>query len=173
MPTNKNQVIKKSIAKYYHCFKLSDSSYALFDIKMDMPIIIGSTAVVQATKLPQNSFVFYYEIGSNFFFAKPPKLYLEMNKDASTTHQKPALRYHYIDPAGLQYHLFKMSPVLWSLFDIDFSMPLAYGSFSKIQAVLNNINENAVVFYYHEDIANKNSFKVWYRYADKKIKYVS
>ena len=173
MPTNNNQVIKKPNPRYFHCFKLSESSYALFDIKMDMPLIIGSIAVIQSTKLPLGSLVFYYEINSRLFFEKPPKIYLEMNSDATATHQKPPIRYHYIDENMVQYHLFKMSPVLWSLFDMEFDMPLAYGSFNKVQAVLNNINKASSIYYYHEDITVKNSFKIWYQYKDKKIKYVS
>ena len=37
---------------------------------------------------------------------------------------------------------------------------------------MNHINEDAVIFYYKEDTTIKNSFKVWYIYEDKKIKYV-
>lgn len=172
MPTTNNQVIKKPVPKYYHCFKLSDSSYALFDSKVDMPLIIGSISLIQSTKLPQNSFVFYYEINSQFFFNKPPKNYLDMNTDATNVRQKPALRYHYIDPKGVQYHMFKLNSVLWSLFDIEFDMPLAYGSLSKVQAVINKVNETSVIYYYHEDVSVKNSFKVWYVYKNKKIEYL-
>lgn len=95
-----------------------------------------------------------------------------MNTDATNVRQKPALRYHYIDPKGVQYHMFKLNSVLWSLFDIEFDMPLAYGSLSKVQAVINKVNETSVIYYYHEDVSVKNSFKVWYVYKNKKIEYL-
>ena len=176
MPANKvnnKQVIKKSVSNYYHCFKLSDSSCALFDIKMDMPIIVGSSSIIQSTKLPKNSSVFSYELNSSFFFEKDPNLYLTMNDNAEGNRQKPPLRYHYIDPKNIFYHVFKINTILYSLFDVEFDMPLAYGDSSKIQAVLNNINKEAIIFYYKEDLTVKKAFKVWYVYENKKISYLT
>lgn len=166
---NNNQPIKNT---YYHCFKLSDSSYALFDAKMDMPIVVGSTSIIQSTRLNSNSLVFEYKLNSRSFFEKQAKLYFEMNKSANGYHKKQPLRYHYINPNGLFYHLFKLTNVSWSLFDMEFDMPLAYGGLSKVQAVLNHINENAVVFYYQKDTVVKDALKIWYVYRDKKIKYL-
>src|ERR1035437_541018 len=101
---NNNQPIKNT---YYHCFKLSDSLYALFDVKVDMPIVVGSTSIIQSAKLHPNSLVFNYELNPRSFFEKKTKLYLEMNKNANSRHQKPPLRYHYIDSNNIFYHLFK------------------------------------------------------------------
>lgn len=176
MPKNKvnnKQVIKKPVPNYYHCFKLNDASYALFDIKMDMPIATGSSSIIQSTKLPKNSFVFSYELNSNSFFEKDPDLYMTMNDNAEGKHQKPPLRYHYIDPKNIFYHVFKINTILYSLFGVEFDMPLAYGDSSKIQAVLNNINKEAIIFYYKEDITIKKAFKVWYVYENKKISYLA
>jgi hypothetical protein len=176
MPANKvnnKQTIKKPAPTYYHCFKLSDSSYAMFDIKMDMPIILGSSSIIQSTKLPTNSFVFDYELNSKDFFEKTPNLYMKMNDNAAGRHQKPPLRYHYINPNNTVYYVFKINTVLYSLFDIDFSMPLAYGDLSKTQAVLNNINKDSIIFYYKEDLVVKKAFKVWYIYENKKIRYIT
>jgi len=171
---NDKGIIKnKVIPSYYHCFKLNDASYALFDSKMDVPIIISSLSVIQSTKLPQNSFVFYYEINLRFFFEKNPKTYLTMNKDANGKHQKPPLRYHYIDKKNIFYHVFKLNSILYSIFGVEYDMPLAHGDFSKIQNIMNHINEDAVIFYYKEDTTIKNSFKVWYIYKNKKIRYVT
>jgi len=169
---NNNKIINKPIPAYYHCFKLSDSSYALFDIKMDMPMIIGSSTIITSTKLNKDSSVFLYEINSHLFFEKPPSLYMKMNEEHNVVHRKPPLRYHYIDKKSVIYYVFKMTPTLYVIFDTDFSMPLAYGSVNKIQAVLNNINENSQVFYYREDMTIKNSFKIWYVYKNKKLSYL-
>jgi hypothetical protein len=170
---NNNQNVKTPKPTYYHSFKLSDSSYALFDAKMDMPIVIGSVSIIQSAKLAATPLVFDYRFNSRLFFEKQSRLYVEMNKDANGKHQKPPLRYHNIDPLGLFYHLFKLTSTTWSLFGLEFDMPIAYGSYSRIQAVLNKINPDAIVFYYHEDVTNKNSFRVWYRYANKKVKYIN
>ena len=170
---NDKETIKKSKQKYYHCFKLNESNYALFDIKMDMPVVIGSSSIIQSTKLPANSFVFNYELNSRGFFEKTPDLYLKINGDAEGKHQKPPLRYHYINPKITLYFVFKINTVLYSLFDVEFDMPLAYGDFSKIQAVLNNINKDSTIFYYKEDLVVKKSFKVWYIYENKKIRYIT
>lgn len=50
---NDKVVINKSEPKYFQCFKLNDSSYALFDIKMDMPLIIASLPIITSTLLPE------------------------------------------------------------------------------------------------------------------------
>ena len=100
---------------------------------MDMPIIIGSLSVIQSTKLPQNSLVFYYAINSKLFFEKDPRTYLTMNKDANGKHRKPPLRYHYIYKENIFYHVFKLNSVMYSIFDTEFDMPLAYGDFVKFK----------------------------------------
>jgi hypothetical protein len=169
MPTNKvndKEVIKKQPKpKYYHCFKLSETNDALFDAKMDMPIVIGSIAIIKSTKLPPNSFVFYYELNSQMFFEKGPNKYIEIKGEG--LHQKPPLRYHYLDPNKFLYHHFKISPVLSVIFDDEFGMPLAYGSNQRIQAVINKISKTSTIFYYKEDIAVKNSFKLFMTYKGK------
>lgn len=160
---NDNKNIKKPT--YYQCFKLNDTYYALFDIKMDMPILIESLAVVKSVKLPLNSVVFYYELNSQLFFSKLPSKYITIQGKGK--HQKPPLRYAYIDPKKLTYHHFILTPVLSALFDDRFEMPLAYGGNQKIQAVLNHINKESVIFYYKEDANVPNSFKLFMRYQGK------
>ena len=157
---------KQNPSHYYHCFKLNSSSYALFDIKMDMPIVIGSITIIKSVKLPSNSLVFYYELNSQHFFEKKPSKYIEIKGEGK--HQKPPLRYHYINDISIFYHHFKLSPVVSVIFDNKFNMPLAYGSNQKIQSILNNINQEAIIFYYKEDLSIKNSFKLFMIYNGKK-----
>jgi hypothetical protein len=169
MPENKvNDKEAIKIPKYYHCFRISDTEYALFDIKMDMPLIIGSIAIIKSVKLPPNSFVFYYELNSRMFFEKGPEKYIEIKGEGK--HRKAPLRYHYMEKDKLFYHHFKISTVLSVLFDDRFDMPLSYGSNQKIQAVLNKINNLATIFYYKEDVAVKKSFKLFMSYKGKGVK---
>ena len=162
---NDKQVIKIP-KKYFQCFKLNESSYALFDIKMDMPIVIGSLAIIKSVKLPQNSTVFLYKINSKNFFEKPVEKTIEINGEG--VHQKPPLRYNYIDDKTIFYHYFKLSPVLCVIFGEDFKMPIAYGSNQKIQAVINSIPKNSTIFYYKEDFTVKNSFKFYMVFDGRK-----
>jgi hypothetical protein len=157
---NDKQVIKNQ--KFYHCFKLNDNHYALFDSKMDMPITIGSIAIIKSVQLPKDSLTFYYKLNSQFFFEKGPEKYIEIKGGGK--HQKSPLRYNYIDPDAVIYHHFKLSPVLSVIFDLRFDMPLAHGSNQKVQAILNNINDSTTVFYYKEDMSVKNSFKFYMKY---------
>ena len=159
----KQTIIKLPKPTYYHCFKLNDSNYALFDIKIDMPIVIGSIAIIKSTKLPLNSLVFYYEIGSLGFFTKGPEKYMKMDDNANGKHQKPPLKQTYI-PNDLFYHHFKLSDTESALFCESFKNPVRYGSNDKIQVVINNINKDAKIFYYREDVSIKNSFKLWDMY---------
>ena len=160
---NDKEVIKTY--RYYHCFKLSESSYALFDIKMDMPIIIGSIAIIKSTQLPPNSIIFSYKLNSVGFFEKEVKKTIEIKGDGK--HLKPPLRYHYLNNKKIFYHHFKMSEVLSVLFDDEFNMPITYGSNQKIQAILNKINKTSTIFYYKEDTSVKNSFKLFMTYKGK------
>lgn len=160
---NDKQVIKTYT--YYHCFKLSESSYALFDAKMDMPIVIGSLSVIKATKLSPNSVVFLYIMRSGLFFEKGAKKTIELG--GNVTHKKPPLRYHYTDAESLVYHHFKLNGVLSVLFDSDFHMPIAYGSNQKIQAIINKINKKSIIFYYKEDGSIKHAFKLFMTYEGK------
>lgn len=165
---NDKEIIKKSKLKYYHCFRLSDISEVLFDDKMDMPIIIGSIAIIKSVKLPQNSTVFHYELKSKLFFEKTAGKHIEIKGEG--IHQKPPLRYHYINPNKFLYHHFKITPVLSVIFDDEFDMPLAYGSNQKVQAVINKISKNSTIFYYKEDVWVKHSFKLFMTYKGKKTK---
>jgi hypothetical protein len=99
------------------------------------------------------------------FFEKGPNKYIEIKGEG--LHQKPPLRYHYLDPNKFFYHHFKISPVLSVIFDDEFGMPLAYGSNQRIQAVINKISKTSTIFYYKEDIAVKNSFKLFMTYKGK------
>jgi len=159
--SNVNQkVIINTPPSYYHCFKLSDSSYALFDVKMDMPVVIGSLAIIKATKLPTNSTVFYYEINSSKgYFEKLPTKTISVTGDVP--HTKPPLRYHYVSKDELIYQVFKLSPTLYVLWDSDISTPIVYGLFQRMQATLNYIPKNCTVYYYKEDLTVKNSFKFY------------
>jgi hypothetical protein len=162
---NNKLVIKIPKPMYFHCFKLSDSSYALFDIKMDMPLVIGSLSIIQSTKLPTNSTVFYYEVNNKDFFEKLPKKIIDVRGTGSRT--KAPLRYNYIDNKMLFYHHFKISNISSVLFDSRFDMPLAYNSNQKIQAVLNVIPKTSTIFYYKEDLLVKNSFKLFMTYVGR------
>lgn len=157
IPSKVNDKVIINKPKYFHCFKLNDSSYALFDIKMDMPIIIGSLSIIKSVKLPINSIVFYYKLGSGHSFIKPPEKTIEIN--GTNFRRKPPLRYHRIDINDMVYHHFKLSSVLSVLFNDDFSMPIAYGSNQRIQSTINSISKQASIFYYKEDFSLKNSFK--------------
>jgi hypothetical protein len=162
---NSKNVIKITPPKYFHCFKLSDSSYALFDIKMDMPIIIGSLAIIKSTQLPTNSIVFYYEIKSKGFFEKRPEKTIDVKGDGK--HQKAPLRYHNLKREPGVYHHFKLTPILFSFWDNEFDMPIVYGSNQKVQATINNIADGSIVYYYKEDANVKNSFKQYMTFESK------
>ena len=162
---NDKIVIKTTPPKYFHCFKLSESSYALFGIKMDMPIIVGSLAIIKSTKLPKNSIVFYYKIGSMGYFEKGPEKTIEINGEVP--HQKPPLRYHYIEKGEFLYHVFKLSPVLYVLWDSSVKMPIIYGSNQKLQATLNQLPKTVTIYYYKEDVTVKNSFKFYMMFEGK------
>lgn len=169
MPTatvNNNSTIKteKDIL-YYQCFKLTDSQYAIFDGKVDMPVFIGSLNVIKSMKLPDNTLVYYYEPTSKFYFAKTPDIYIQIKGEGK--HTKPPLRYNYMDEKKLVYHHFKLSPILSVLFDDRFDMPLAYGSNQKVFGVINKIPKADTVFYYKEDLNYKNSFKLYMTYEGK------
>ena len=165
---NDKIVIKNTISpKYFHCFKLNDASYALFDIKMDMPLVIGSLVIIKTTKLPQNSSVFYYEIHSKGYFEKGPEKTIDIRGEG--LHQKPPLRYHDIDKNNKTYHVFKLSPILYTLWDIDIRTPIVYGSYQRIQATLNEVEKDSTIYYYKEDLSVKNSFKFYAMFKGKKI----
>ena len=154
---NNNQSIKNT---YYHCFKLSDSSYALFDIKMDMPITLGSLSIIKTVKLPKSALVYFYKINNKSgFFEKGPDKFIDVSGEGK--HIKPPLRYQYVDPKTIFYHHFKMSNVLSVIFGDDFDMPLMYGNNQKIQMVKNQIGKDKQIFVYKEDLTFKNSFKLW------------
>ncbi len=165
---NSKIVIKTPTPKYFHCFKLSDSSYALFDIKMDMPVVIGSLAIIKGTKLPQGAVVFYYEINSSkgYFEKGPKKTINDIRGDVS--HNKPPLRYHYINPNIFEYHSFKLSPTLYVLWDSTVDMPIIYGSYQKLQATINQVPKLSKIYYYKEDFTVKNSFKFYMMFEGKK-----
>ncbi len=160
---NKDSI--KNKPKYFHCFKLSDSSYALFDIKMDMPLIIGSLSIIKSTNLPKGDVVFYYELNSKLYFEKLPDKTIEVNGEGK--HQKPPVRYHNLNDKSLFYHHFKLSEILSVLFDERFDMPIVYGSNQKIQAVLNKTPKTSTIFYYKEDLTVKNSFKLYMTFKGK------
>lgn len=164
---NVNDKLVIKTYSYYHCFRLSESEYAMFDAKMDMPIVIGSLAIIKTMLLPQNSIVFLYKEGQQYNFEKGAKKTIEVSGEGKR--KKPPLRYHTIKTESMIYHHFKLSTVLSVLFDDDFKMPITYGSNQKIQAVLNKINKDATVFYYKEDPAIKNSFKLFMTYKGKKV----
>ena len=133
---------------------------------MDMPIFIGSLSIIKSIKLPTNSIVFYYKIGSKGCFEKSPEKTIEIIGEG--THQKPPKRFHDIDDKMLEYHCFKLSQIESVLFDGDFSMPIAYGSNQRIQATINKIPKNSVIYYYKEDVSVKNSFKFFMIFEGKK-----
>jgi len=159
MPTqnvNNKETIKNV---YYHCFKLSDSSYALFDIKMDMPIVIGSFSIIKTIKLPTGAIVYYYKVHGGGFFYKGPDKTIDIEGDGK--HRKAPLRFHDIDKKAIFYHQFKLSNVLSVIFDGDFSMPLMHGGNQKIQMIKNQIGKDKQIFVYKEDLSFKGSFKLW------------
>ena len=161
---NNNQPIKNPT--YYHCFKLSDSSYALFDIKMDAPIVIGSLSIIKTVKLPKSALVYFYKIhrGSGFFDKGADK-FIEI--DGEGKHMKPPLRplgnneINKICKDTLYFHQFRLSNVLSSIFGYDFNLPLEHGSNQDIQVVKNKIGKDKQIFVYKEDQSFKGSFKLW------------
>jgi len=166
MPTvevNQKKTIK--IPRYFHCLKLNDSSYVLFDVKMDMPMIIGSIAIVKSLKLPEGSVVWYYH-SPNGFFQKTPSKTIEIDGDGK--YRKPPLRFKKLDPRWPIYHHFKLSPVLSALFDGTFEMPIIYGDNQKVEATISKLDKTTSIFYYKEDMSFKNSFKWWMTYEGKK-----
>lgn len=155
-----DKVIINIPPRYFHCFKLSDSLYALFDVKMDMPIVIGSIAIIKTTKLPKGAIVFYYEINTGKgYFEKLPGKTIDVKGDVP--HQKPPLRYHYVSEKELFYQVFKLTPVLYALWDSDVSSPIIYGSYQRLQATINKIPKGSTIYYYKEDATVKNSFKFY------------
>ncbi len=154
---NKKETIKK--VKYYHCFKLSDSLYALFDIKMDMPLVIGSLSIIKTFKLPPEAVVYYYKIHASGFFYKGPDKTIDIKGDGKR--MKAPLRYSYIDQNTIFFHHFKLSNVLSVIFGDEFSKPLMYGGNQKIQMIKNQIGKDKQIFVYKEDLSFKGSFKLW------------
>jgi len=161
---NNKETIKNPI--YYHCFKLSNSSYALFDIKMDAPIVVATLPIIKTVKLPNNALVYFYKIHSGSgFFDKGADKFIEIKGEGK--HMKPPLR-----PLGnneidktckntLYFHQFRLNNVLSSIFGGDFTLPLEYGSNQDIQAVKNKIGKDKQIFVYKEDLSFKGSFKLW------------
>ena len=162
---NNKVVINKP--KYFHCFKLSDTYYALFDIKMDMPLVVGSLSIITTTLLPPNSTIFEYHLNSKLFFEKTAKKTIEIKGEGQRN--KPPLRYNYIDKDNIYYYHFKLTDILSVIFDGRFDKPLMYGSNQKIQLILNSIPKNSTIFYYKEDLSVKNSFKLFMTYEGKEI----
>ena len=154
---NNKETIKNPI--YYHCFKLSDSLYVLFDIKMDMPIVIGSLSIIKTFKLPANAVVYYYKIHASGFFNKGPNKTIDIKGDGKR--MKAPLRYGYIDEKTTIFHHFKLSNVISVIFGDEFSKPLMYGSNQKIQMIKNQIGKDKQIFVYKEDLSFKGSFKLW------------
>lgn len=155
---NNKEIIKKPI--YYHCFKLSNSSYVLFDKKMDMPLVIGSLSIIKTFNLPAEAVVFYYKIHASGFFYKGPDKTIDIEGEGKR--MKPPLRYGYIDDNDtIFFHHFKLSNVLSVIFGSEFNKPLMYGSNQKIQMIKNQIGKDKQIFVYKEDLAFKGSFKLW------------
>lgn len=159
------EINKVNLKHFYHCFKLSDVYYALFDEKVDMPIAIESLPIIKTVGLPLNSYIFYYEMHDGYF-QKPPEKLIDIKGNAH--HQKPPLRFRKLDNKQLFYHHFKISPVLSVLFDDQFDMPIVHGSNQKVQATISQIKREATIFYYKEDVTLKPSFKLYMTYRGKK-----
>lgn len=160
------QLVNLKKISYFHCFKLNDSSYALFDSKLDMPLLIGSIAVIKAIKLPTTHIVFFYKAIPKIYFQKAIEKFIDITGENVKT--KPPLRYKKMDDVTIIYHHFKISPILSVLFDSEMDVPIAYGSNQKIQSVLNRINKKSTILYYKEDITLKNSYKYFMQYEGKK-----
>lgn len=68
-----------------------------------------------------------------------------------------------IDPSQKIYHLFKLSTILYVLYDDLMDRPIQYGSLNKIQPTANSIKNNikgSITIYYDKDITdNTISFK--------------
>lgn len=162
-----NQKVVIKTFRYYHCFKLSDSEYALFDVKMDMPIVIASIAIIKSMKLPVGSTVFYYKFNGTFF-EKAPEKTIEVDGDGK--HTKPPIRFKVIDKNMLLYHHFQLDSVTAVLFDSYLDQPIAYGSNQRVAAVISKLEKFVTIAYYKEDGSVKHSFKKWALYAGKKPK---
>jgi len=162
------QLVNLKKPSYFHCFKLSDNSYALFDSKLDMPLLIGSIAVIKAIKLPAKHIVFFYKTIPKIYFQKAVEKFIDIAGE--NVKAKPPLRFKKLNDITIIYHHFKISPIVSVLFDSEMDIPIAYGSNQRIQAVLNRINKESIILYYKEDITLKNSYKYFMQYEGKKVK---
>jgi hypothetical protein len=160
--------LKKPAPSYFHCFKLNDSSYVLFDNKLDMPLLIGSIAVIKSIKLPTNHFVFFYKTNPKLYFQKAVEKLIDITGENAKI--KPPLRFKKIDDTMIIYHHFKINPAVSALFDVEMNIPIMYGSNQKIQMMLNKINKSSTILYYKEDVMLKKSYKYFMQYNGKKNK---
>jgi len=63
-----------------------------------------------------------------------------------------------IDKNQKNYHLFKLSTVLYALYDDEMDMPIQYGSLNKIDAAITSLKKHIpgiFIFYYDRDITDK------------------
>lgn len=67
-----------------------------------------------------------------------------------------------IDKDQKIYHLFKMSEVLYVLYDDEMDMPIQYGSLTLVNPAVLSIRKNVkgiTVIYYDRDLSDKITFK--------------
>lgn len=164
MPTVEVNV-KKTIKTphYYHCFKLSDSEYVMFDNLMDIPIIRGSIEIIQGVKLPEGSVVWYYRpLGQkSAVFQLTPEKTIDVS-GGKTLRIKPPKKIKGVDPSSFIYHHFRLSPVLSALYDVSLDVPVAYGDNQKIDRIKNKFGSAITVITYKESLRIKNSFSMYH-----------
>ena len=67
-----------------------------------------------------------------------------------------------IDKNQKIYHYFKLSTVIYALFDDEMDMPVMYGSLNKIQTTVDSLHKHipgVFIIYYDRDLQEKTSFK--------------
>lgn len=67
-----------------------------------------------------------------------------------------------IDKNQTLYHLFKLSTVLYALYDDEMDMPIQYGSLNLISAATDSIRKNikgVKIIYYDRDLSDKITLK--------------
>lgn len=160
---NAKTIIIKKTPRYYHCFKLSDSEYVLFDNLMDIPICRGSIEIMQGVKLPQGAIVWYYKTVTQkaVSFQLTPEKTIDVS-GGETLRTKPPKKIKGVEPSVFVYHHFRLSPTLSALYDMWLDVPVAYGDNQKIDRVKREFGDTISIITYKESLRIKNSFSVYH-----------
>lgn len=67
-----------------------------------------------------------------------------------------------IDKNQKIYHYFKLSTIIYALFDDEMDMPVMYGSLNKVETTVESLRKHipeVFIVYYDRDLQEKTSFK--------------